>query len=118
MAIKVTFLTVVTRIGTIRRKYPGGLDACVKDNLIGDSYRDRHIVGVIFMSGREAGEFIEKLVKFGFSYDEIALIDMFVGPLFFCPWLGTSINWYFNRKGTDSTCWLKRDKKRNRKSLM
>jgi len=109
MTIAVKFLTVVTRIETIKRKYPGGLDAYVKDNLIEKPYRDRHIAGVIFMSGGEAGEFIEKLVSLGFNYDELALLDQLSGKIFPCPWLGASINWYFNRKGTESTCWLKRN---------
>ncbi len=117
MTITVTFLTVVTRIETIKRKYPGGLDAYVEDNLVGNSYRDRHIAGVIFMSGGEAGEFIEKLVSLGFNYDEIALVDQLSGKIFPCPWLGTSISWYFNRKVKESTCWLKRNKKGNRKPL-
>ena len=109
MTILVKFLTVVTRIETIKRKYPGGLDAYVKDNLVGNSYRDRHIAGVLFMSTGEAGEFIEKLVSLGFNYDEVALVDQLSGKIFPCPWLGASINWYFNRKGKDSTCWLKRN---------
>ena len=107
MAISVQFLTVVTRIETIERRYPGGLDAYVKDNLVGDSYRDRHIAGVIFMSGGESREFIEKLVSLGFNYDEIALIDMFVGPLLPCPWLETSLWMPFEKESKQSTCWLK-----------
>ena len=107
MTILVKFLTVVTRIGTIKRKYPGGLDAYVKDNLVGDSYRDRHIAGVLFMSTGEAEEFIDKLVSLGFSYDEIALIDMFVGPLLPCPWLETSLWMPFEKEAKQSTCWLK-----------
>ena len=110
MAIKVTFLTVVTRIETVERRYPGGMDAYVKDNLVTDTYRDRNIVGVLFMSSGEAEEFIAKLLNLGFSYDEIALIDQFVGLLSSCNWLGTSIISYFSRKPAvkESTCWLKR----------
>lgn len=117
MAILVKFLTVVTRIGTIKKKYPGGIDAYVKDNLVGNSFRDRHIVGVIFMSTGEAEEFVGQLVNLGFSYiknnesDEIALIDMFVGPLFSCPWLETKNCSHFNGKVKEATCWLKRDKR-------
>lgn len=115
MAISVKFLTVVTRIGTIKRKYPGGLDAYVKDNLVGNSFRDHHIAGVIFMSTGEAEEFIEKLVSLGFNYDELALLDQLSGKIFPCPWLGTRINWYFNRKVKDSTCWLKRNSRNKAK---
>ena len=115
MTILVKFLTVVTRIGTIKKKYPGGLDAYMKDNLVGDSYRDRHIAGVLFMSTGEAEEFIEKLVSLGFSYDELALVDQFAGKIFPCPWLGTSISWYFNRKVKESTCWLKRNNRNKSK---
>ncbi len=79
MAIKVTFLTVVTRIETVERRYPGGMEAYTKDNRIEKPYRDRNITGVLFMSTGEAEEFIEKLVKLGFSYDEIALVDQFFG---------------------------------------
>ena len=109
MTIVIKFLTVVTRIETIKRKYPGGLDAYIKDNLVGDSYRDRHIAGVLFMSTGEAEEFIDKLVSLGFSYEELALVDQFAGKIFPCPWLGTGISSYFNRKVKESTCWLKRD---------
>jgi len=110
MAIKVTFLTVVTRIETVERRYPGGVDAYVKENLVADTYRDRNIVGVLFMSSGEAEEFIAKLLNLSFSYDEIALIDQFVGLLSSCNWLGTSIISYFSRKPgvKESTCWLKR----------
>ena len=110
MAIKVTFLTVVTRIETVERRYPGGMAAYVKDNLIEKPYRDRNITGVIFMSTGEAEEFIAKLLNLSFSYDEIALIDQFVGLLSHCNWLGTSIISYFSRKPgvKESTCWLKR----------
>lgn len=110
MAIKVTFLTVVTRNETVERRYPGGLAAYVKDNLVTDTYRDRNIVGVLFMSSGEAEEFIAKLFNLSFSYDEIALIDQFVGLLSSCNWLGTSVRSYFNRKPgvKESTCWLKR----------
>jgi len=110
MAIKVTFLTVVTRIETVERRYPGGIAAYVKDNLIEKPYRDRNITGVIFMSTGEAEEFIEKLVKLGFSYDELALVDQSIGLFFLCPWLETHIAPFFNSKpgGRESKCWLKR----------
>jgi hypothetical protein len=117
MAIVVKFLTVVTRVETIKRKYPGGIDAYMEENLVTEAYRDRNIAGVIFMSSGEAAEFIEKLVSLGFNYDEIALVDQFAGNIFPCPWLGTSISFYFSRKLKDSICWLKRDKKGNRKPL-
>ena len=113
MTIVIKFLTVVTRIETIKRKYPGGLDAYVKDNLVGDSFRDRHIAGVLFMSTGEAEEFIGTLVNLGFSHiknnesDEIALIDMFVGPLLPCPWLETNLWMPFEKEAKQSTCWLK-----------
>jgi len=110
MAIKVTFLTVVTRNETVERRYPGGMDAYVKDNRIEKPYRDRNIVGVLFMSTGEAEEFIAKLLNLGFSYDEIALVDQFAGLLSHCIWLGTSIISYFSRKPgvKESSCWLKR----------
>jgi len=110
MAIKVTFLTVVTRIETVERRYPGGIDAYVKDNRIAKPYRDRHIVGVLFMSTGEAEEFIEKLVKLGFHYDEIALVDQSIGSFYLCSWLGTRITpFYFSKPGgRESKCWLKR----------
>lgn len=116
MAVLVKFLTVVTRIGTIKRKYPGGLDAYIQENLVADDYRDRYIVGVLFMSSEEAGEFMEKLVSFGFKYDEIALVDQFAGKMFPCPWLDTSISGYFSLKAKDSTCWLKRNKQRKQET--
>ena len=110
MAIKVTFLTVVTRIETVERRYPGGIAAYVNDNLIEKPYRDRNIAGVLFMSSGEAEEFIAKLLNLGFSYDEIVLIDQFAGLLSHCNWLGTSIISYFSRKPgvKESSCWLKR----------
>ena len=110
MAIKVTFLTVVTRNETVERMYPGGMVAYVKDNLIEKPYQDRNITGVIFMSTGEAEEFIEKLVKIGFTYDEIALVDQSIGPFYLCPWLGTRIvPFYFSKPGgTESKCWLKK----------
>ena len=110
MAIKVTFLTVVTRNETVERRYPGGMVAYVKDNLIEKPYQDRNITGVIFMSTGEAEEFIEKLVKIGFTYDEIALVDQSIGPFYLCPWLGTRIiPFYFSKPGVkESKCWLKR----------
>ena len=110
MAIKVTFLTVVTRNETVERRYPGGMDAYVKDNLVTDTYRDRNITGVIFMSTGEAEEFIEKLVKLGFHYDEIALVDRSIGSFYLCSWLGTRIiPFYFSKPGgMESKCWLKR----------
>ncbi len=110
MAIKVTFLTVVTRNETVERRYPGGMDAYVKDNLVTDTYRDRNIVGVLFMSSGEAEEFIAKLLDLGFSYDEITLIDQFVGLLSRCNWIGTSIISYFSRKPRvkESKCWLRK----------
>ncbi|HPL67292.1 MAG TPA: hypothetical protein PLG94_12230 [Smithellaceae bacterium] len=111
MAIKVTFLTVVTRIETVERRYPGGMAAYVKDNLIEKPYRDRNIAGVIFMSTGEAEEFIEKLVKLGFRYNELALVDQSIGPFYLCPWLETRIiPFYFSKHGgRESKCWLKRE---------
>lgn len=121
MTIVIKFLTVVTRVETIKRKYPGGIDAYMEENLVTDAYRDRNIAGVIFMSTGEAEEFIDKLVNLGFSYiknnnesDEIALIDMFVGPLLPCPWIETKNCSYFNGKINGARCWLK---KGNRKPL-
>ena len=110
MAIKVTFLTVVTRIETVEKRYPGGIAAYVKDNLVEPPYRDRTITGVIFMSTGEAEEFIEKLVKLGFSYDELALVDQSIGSFYPCAWLGTRIvPLYFSKPGgRESKCWLKR----------
>ena len=110
MAIKVTFLTVVTRNETVERRYPGGMAAYVKDNLIEKPYRDRNITGVIFMSSGEAEEFIAKLLNLGFSYDELALIDQSIGPFYLCPWLETRIiPFYFSKPGgRESKCWLKR----------
>jgi hypothetical protein len=108
MAIKVTFLTVVTRIETVERRYPGGMEAYTKDNRIEKPYRDRNITGVLFMSTGEAEEFIEKLVKLGFSYDEIALVDQFFGSFDPCDWLETDISSYLDTSRKDSTCWLKK----------
>ena len=110
MAIKVTFLTVVTRIETVEGRYPGGITAYVKDNRIVKPYKDRNIAGVIFMSTGEAEEFIEKLVKLGFHYDEIALVDQSIGSFYLCSWLGTRIiPFYFSKPGgMESKCWLKR----------
>ena len=110
MAIKVTFLTVVTRIETVERRYPGGIAAYVKDNLVEPPYRDRTITGVIFMSTGEAEEFIEKLVKLGFSYDELALVDQSIGSFYPCAWLETRIIPLFLSKpgGRESKCWHKR----------
>jgi len=110
MAIKLTFLTVVTRIETVERRYPGGIAAYMKDNLVTDSYRDRNITGVIFMSTGEAEEFIEKLIKLGFSYDELAFVDESIGSFSPCIWLEIRIVPFFNSKpgGRESTCWLKR----------
>ena len=116
MAIKVTFLTVVTRNETVERRCPGGMDAYVKDNRIEKPYRDRNITGVIFMSSGEAEEFIAKLLNLGFSYDKIALVDQFAGLLSTCNWLGTSIISYFSRKPgvKESTCWLKKQTEINK----
>ena len=110
MAIKVTFLTVVTRIETVERRYPGGIDAYVKDNRIAKPCRDRNITGVIFMSTGEAEEFIAKLLNLGFSYDELALVDQSIGSFYLCSWLGTRIiPFYFSKPGgRESKCWLKR----------
>ena len=115
MAIKVTFLTVVTRNETVERRYPGGMSAYVKDNLIEKPYRDRNIAGVIFMSTGEAEEFIEKLVKLGFNYDEVALVDQSIGSFYLCSWLGTHIiPFYFSKPGgRESKCWLKRKSRNN-----
>ena len=120
MAIKVTFLTVVTRIETVERRYPGGMAAYMKDNLIEKPYWDRNITGVIFMSTGEAEEFIAKLLNLGFSYDELALVDQSIGPFYLCPWLETRIiPFYFSKPGgRESTCWLKRSiKKRKRRNF-
>ena len=110
MAIKVTFLTVVTRNETVERRYPGGMAKYMQDNRIEKPYQDRNITGVIFMSTGEAEEFIEKLVKLGFHYDELALVDQSIGPFYLCPWLGTHIvPFYFSKPGgRESKCWLKR----------
>ena len=110
MAIKVTFLTVVTHNEIVERRYPGGMAAYVKDNLIEKPYRDRNITGVIFMSTGEAEEFIDKLVKLGFHYDELALVDQSIGSFYICPWLGTRIiPVYFSKPGgSESKCCLKR----------
>ena len=110
MAIKVTFLTVVTRIETVERRYPGGIAAFMKDNLVEKPYRDRDIAGVIFMSTGEAEEFIAKLLNLGFSYDELALVDESIGSFYPCAWLETRIIPLFLSKpgGRESTCWLKK----------
>ena len=117
MAIKVTFLTVVTRIETVERRYPGGIEAYVKDNRIEKPYRDNHITGVIFMSTGEAEEFIVKLMDLGFSYivndkfDEITLVDQFIGPFAPCDWLETDISSYLDTTRKGSTCSLKKRRK-------
>ncbi len=114
MAILVKFITVVARIETIERKYPGGLDAYMKENIVTEQYRDRNIAGVIFMGSGEAWAFIEKLINLGFSYivnnecDEIAIDDQFTGLFPLCTWLGTSITSHFDGEGKESTCWLKK----------
>ena len=110
MAIKVTFITVVTCIETIKRKYPGGMDAYTKDNRIGKPYRDRNIAGVLFMCTGEAEGFIERLVRLGFRYEELALVDQSSGSVYLCPWLETSIIPFFKSKPgeRESKCWLKR----------
>lgn len=115
MSILIKFYTVVTRIETIEKKYPGGLHAYIKDNRVGKSYRDEHIVGVLFMSLNDVEAFIDKLINLGFtyivnkSYDEIALVDMFVGPLWPCAWLEASVRAPIN-KVKEPTCWLKENK--------
>lgn len=110
MAITINFLTVVIRIETIEKKYPGGMDAFMKECLI---WRDSNLTGIIFMSAGEAEGFIDKLINLGFSYvvngefDEIAIVDQFIGLYLPCSWLETSIIDISNRELKTSTCWLK-----------
>lgn len=114
MAIPVKFVTVVIRLETIERKYPGGINAYMKDYPIENSCRDLNLVGEIFMSTDEAGEFIEELVNLGFSYDvngefdEIAVVDEFRGLFLPCNWLETSIRMLGSSEVKESTCWLRR----------
>jgi len=103
MTISIRFYTVVVRVKTIARKYPGGLDAYIRDNQVGKAYRDEHIVGVLFMNLNDVEAFIDKLIGLGFTYivnkayDEIALVDMHAGPLWPCSWLETSVPTPINR---------------------
>lgn len=113
MAILVGFVTVVTRIETVKKKYPGGVDAYVNDNLVGESHRDQNLIGVVFMSTAEAQEFIEKLVNLGFNHvinnkcKEIAVIDQFIGLFSPCDWIETRIRSLLDRELKESICWLK-----------
>lgn len=111
MAITIHFLTVVIRIETIKKKYPGGINAFMKSYT---SWRDSNLIGIGFMSNGGAEEFIYKLTNIGFSYvvndefDEIAYIDQFKGLLLPCKWLEASIVDFFHKgEVTTSTCWLK-----------
>jgi hypothetical protein len=110
MAIIVKFSTVVIRIKTIEAKYPGGMDAFMKDYSI---RRDFNIVGLLFMSTGDQEEVIDKLESVGFSYivnDEfvdIAAVDEYGGLFLPCSWLETSITTFPKREIKVSTCWLK-----------
>lgn len=110
MAITIHFLTVVIRIDSIEKKYPGGLNAFMKCYT---SWRDSNLIGIGFMSNGEAEEFIDKLTNIGFNYivnDEyvdIAIVDMIRGLFLPCKWLETSIINLNNKSVKVSTCWLK-----------
>ncbi|OPY84695.1 MAG: hypothetical protein A4E71_02560 [Smithella sp. PtaU1.Bin162] len=109
MAITIHFLTVVIRIDSIEKKYPGGINAFMKRFT---SWRDYHLVGVGFMSLWEAEDFIYKLIKMGFSNifngesGEIAIVEQLSGSP--CKWLETNIEEVFLKKVAKvTTCWLK-----------
>ena len=94
MAVLVEAFTVVTRIETIRAKYPGGMDSFYRSCPEGCFCMDDNIVGVIgFCMLRDADDFAASLLDFGFTYyvdgefGEIAVLDQTDGLVVPCPWL-------------------------------
>ncbi|PKN20014.1 MAG: hypothetical protein CVU71_06540 [Deltaproteobacteria bacterium HGW-Deltaproteobacteria-6] len=114
MALMIRFYTVVIRIDTIEKYYPGGVDAFVKYYTV---LHDKELVGAIFMNMYDVDSFIDDLIDFGFTYVvnnefvDIAVVDMLRGLTLPCKWLETSIYCpQKNNKIKVSTCWLKGSK--------
>lgn len=109
MSIKIECYTVVTRIEAIKKKYPGGVKAFVKDY---NGWRDEDLVGVDFMSIPDAEGFINTLVSKGFEYiardtyscADITIVDMFRGKLLRCEWIETG----FDAATAKPICWLQK----------
>ena len=74
MAIKLEFLDFIVPIKTIKKKYPGGWNQCLKDhnNLIGGRvWYDEHLFRDGAMSSNDIGHLVEWWANKGFdTYDE------------------------------------------------
>jgi len=93
MAVLIEAISVVIRLDTIGAKYRGGVEQYIKDCPNGTICKDEDIIRVGFMAGEDAFDFIESLERDGFryvvnnEYDEIAVVDQFLGMSFPCDWL-------------------------------
>jgi hypothetical protein len=93
MAVLIEGYSVVIRLETIAEKYPGGVDQYIHDCPNGTLCMDEEIVRVGFMSAEDMNAFIRSLERLGFrcltngEFDEIAMVDQFVGISFPCDWL-------------------------------
>ena len=93
MAVLIEAISVVVRRETIANKYRGGLDQYIEDCPNRTLCMDEDIVSVQFMTGRNAFDFVGSLEHDGFryvvnnEYDEIAVVDQFLGITLPCEWL-------------------------------
>jgi hypothetical protein len=102
VAIALEFLSVIIRKESLECKYPGGINAFVRQNLP-NFLEDSHLIRVGFMSTRDADELVSMLVKAGFvSSDEpssdLAIVSKWEQPN--CPWLTIGEHDGF------TACWL------------
>jgi hypothetical protein len=101
MAVRLEFIDFIVPIATIRKKYPGGWEQCLKDhaNLIGGRvWYDEHLLRDGAMGPAGISALVEEWTGLGF--EPMAVVDgrrewkdccvtehMFGGPTLPCAWL-------------------------------
>ncbi|MFN0098939.1 MAG: hypothetical protein ACKVS7_09720 [Gemmatimonadaceae bacterium] len=93
MTVLVEAISVIIRIPTLEKKYPGGLFAYERDCPNGSFCIDRHLTRVGFMAPDDTRRFVERLQKLGLEYlrdgeaVDLVVVDQLYGPTSRCRWL-------------------------------
>lgn len=97
MAVLVEGISVVTRIDTIHRLYPGGWEGFRSEVPNATLCADNDIARIGFMVSGDARAFIERLQQHGFQYiqdtadvqnaQDLVVVDQLHGPMIHCDWI-------------------------------